>query len=67
MQPRVAYFPIKRIDRVKQSNAPWLFVPNVPTFEFSDEIGLCEALNLYKLFVKPRTAYFPDKRLEAAP
>jgi hypothetical protein len=39
----------------------------VQTFEFSDESGLCKALNLYKLFVKPRAAYFSNKRLEAAP
>jgi hypothetical protein len=58
---------MKKIDFVKQSNASWLFVADVQTFEFSDESGLCKALNLYKLFVKPRAAYFSNKRLEAAP
>jgi hypothetical protein len=58
---------MKKIDFVKQSNASRLFVAKVQTFEFSDESGLCEALNLFSLFVIPRTAYFSNERLEAAP
>jgi hypothetical protein len=58
---------MKKIDFVKQSNAPWLFVAKVLTLDLSQKNRLREALNLYKLFVKPRAACFPNKRLEAAP
>jgi hypothetical protein len=45
----------------------WLFVENVQTLKSSDENRLCKALNLYKLLVKPRAAFFPEKRIEVAP
>jgi hypothetical protein len=39
----------------------------VPTLISSDENRLCEAIELSRLFVKPRTAFFPEKKIEAAP
>jgi hypothetical protein len=67
VKPRAAYFPKKRLDFVKQSNVSWLFVANAPTFDSSQKTRLCEALNLYNLFVKPRVEKFPKKTFGTKP
>jgi hypothetical protein len=50
--------------RSKHTLPDCLFGTSVPPLKTYHTIRLCEAAISYKLFVKPRAAYFPKKRLD---